>query len=469
MQLNGRREITTSYEAVDENNLIPILKAAMSVHGVNSREIRYLLNYAKGHQPVLSRRKKYRKDICNRIVENHAAEIASFHSGYFLGEPLTYVSRGARDGVTEELAALNDIMTDIGKATHDKQLATWMAICGVGYRMVAPSRYDEELIELDTPSPESTFIVYYSGFGHYPLLGARTVTVIRPDGRKADMICGYTATHYFEATYGNTELELTLWQPHVLGGIPIFEYRLNSLLMGSFEPAIPLLDAINILQSNRVDGVEQFVQHFLKFKNCEIEDNDISRLRELGAITIKTVEGQNGDVEIVAQEMDQQQTQTLVDWLYDQALNVCGLPANRKGGSSTSDTGKAVYLRDGWSQVETRAQDAEALFRLSEKRFLRVVLKIAEQSNGEFGIGQLKLREIGVKFTRRQYDNLLTKTQSLLHMLEAGVHPSIAFAHCGLFNDPADVYEQSRDYLRKWDYEDAAAIALPSVEVEAGD
>lgn len=467
MQLNGRREITTPYETVDENNLIPILKSALSLHSVNAREIKYLIGYAKGRQPVLSRQKKYRKDICNRIVENHAAEIASFHSGYFLGEPLTYVSRGTREGITEEVAALNDIMTDVGKATHDKQLATWMAICGVGYRMVAPAKYDDELIELDTPSPESTFVVYYSGFGHYPLLGARTVTVVQPDGSKADRICGYTSTHYFEATYSGAELNLTRWDPHILGGVPIFEYRLNSLLMGSFEPAIPLLDAINTLQSNRVDGVEQFIQHFLKFVNCDIDELKLKQLLELGALSVRSVEGQHGDVDIVSQEMDQQQTQTLVDWLYDQALNICGMPTTRKGGTSSSDTGKAVFLRDGWSHVETRAQDSEALFRLSEKRFLRVVLNIAEQSRADFGLGQLSIRDVDAKFTRRQYDNLLTKTQSLMHMLESGIHPSIAITHCGLFNDPADVYEQSKEYLRKWEYEDAAAIALPEVEVAA--
>lgn len=464
MQLTGRREITTPYTTVTRDNLIPILNSALPIYVENARQIEYLEGYVRGRQPILGRTKKIRPEICNRIVENHALEIASFHSGYFLGEPLTYVTRGAREGVTEEVARLNDILVDAGKPTYDKRLATDMAVCGVGYRMIAPAREADELIELDVIKPENAFVVYHSGFGHYPLLGA-VLSVRLIDDKPTDIISGYTADFFFEVSRGE-KLQVLTWEPHLLGEVPIYEYRLNSQMMGSFEPAIPLLDAINNIQSNRTDGVEQFVQHFLKFVNCDIEDDRIKTLHELGAIVIKSFEGHPGDVEIVSQELDQQQTQTLVDWLYDQALNVCGMPTNRKGGTSTSDTGKAVFLRDGWSQCETRAQDAEALFKLSERRFLKTVLNIAAQREVDFGLGQLSAREVGIKFTRRQYDNLLTKTQSLLHMLEAGIHPSIAFAQCGLFNDPADVYEQSRDYLRKWDYEDASAIALPAVEVE---
>ena len=50
------------------------------------------------------------------------------------------------------------------------------------------------------------------------------------------------------------------WEPHTLYDIPIFEYRLNMNMLGSFEPAIPILNAINEIQSNRVDSVAQFVE-----------------------------------------------------------------------------------------------------------------------------------------------------------------------------------------------------------------
>ena len=38
--------------------------------------------------------------------------------------------------------------------------------------------------------------------------------------------------------------------------IPIFEYPANNARLGSFEIVLPLLDAINNIASNRMDGLE---------------------------------------------------------------------------------------------------------------------------------------------------------------------------------------------------------------------
>ena len=198
-----------------------------------------------------------------------------------------------------------------------------------------------------------------------------------------------------------------------------------------------------------MDGLEQFIQSFLKFVNCEVDDKNVEQLRKMGAIVIKSVNNFPADVQLVSQELNQEQTQCLVDYLYSQVLVICGMPTTTKGGKSTSDTGNAVFLRDGWSQCEARAKDTEQLFKKSEKQFLKLVLHIIRESVKEF---DLSLGQVEYKFTRRQHDNLQTKTQALLSMLQAGIAPETAIATCGLFNDPMDVALQSKEYLRKWDY-----------------
>lgn len=449
MPLFGRHEITTSVDAITRDNVADVLEQAIAVHTRNEAEIDYLYRYMKGEQPILGRTKTIRPEICNKIVENHAAEIAQFTSGYFLGEPVTYVRRGEREQASAEVAALNDYMFFEDKASHDKDLATWMAICGVGYRMVLPDRSadiesDESPFELDTPDPRTTFVVYSSGFGHRRMMGVRKIYRQNTPTDYQVSYAVYTDTMYWEIK----DKYIVDERMHTLGDIPIYEYRLNMSMLGSFEPAVPLLDGINTIMSNRVDGVEQFVQSFLKFLNCDVDEEVIKKLGELGAIVIKSPDGKNADVQIMSQELNQEQTQTLVDYLYDQVLVICGMPTTTKGGSSTSDTGAAVLLRDGWQQVESRARDTELLFKRSEKQFLKLVLRIIRAVK-PFG---LSLREVECKFTRRQHDNLLTKTQSLLHMLEAGLDPEVAISTCGLFNDPMDVSAQSKEYLKKWEY-----------------
>lgn len=452
--LFGRTEILSSVEKITRDNVVDVLNKALEIHRVNSAQIDYLWGYMRGQQPILSRKKQIRPEICNRIVENHAAEIAQFTSGYFLGEPVTYVRRGDRENTSGDISLLNDYMFYEDKSSHDKDMATWMAVCGVGYRMVLPDKDagkqpDYAPFEIDTPDPRFTFIVYHSGFGHKRLMSVQQIFRETTEG-SVKMICSvYTDTTYYEIEDGVIKLE----RAHTLGDIPIFEYRLNMARMGSFEAAIPLLDGINTIMSNRIDGVEQFVQSFLKFVNCEIEKDTISELRALGAIVIKSAQGMPSDVDIVSQELNQQQTQTLVDYLYDQVLVICGMPTTTKGGTSTSDTGSAVLLRDGWTQCEARARDTELLFKRSEKQFLRLVLRIIRETRNF----NLNLAEVECKFTRRQHDNLQTKTQALLQMLQAGLNPEVAIATSGLFNDPMDVTAQSKEYLRKWEYQDPLA------------
>ena len=458
-QLFGRVEILTGVDEITRDNLQMVLTECMAVHWFNSAQIDYLYRYNRGMQPILRRKKQIRPEINNRVVENHAAEISQFTAAYFMGEPVVYVRRGdqSEDTVlsaagnegTDDIALLNDYMMYEDKATRDMEMATWMAICGVGYRMVLPDKdsFDDPdfaPFEIDTPDPRFTFVAYSSGFGHKRMMGVRLVWRQYNDGAFKWLICGYTRTHYFEVWDG---AELVKWEPHTLREIPIFEYRLNMNMLGSFEPALPMLDAINTIQSNRVDGVEQFVQSFLKFINCDIEEDTVEQLRKMGAIVIKSTNNLNADVQIVSQELNQQQVQTMIDYLYEQVLTICGLPTTTKGGSSTSDTGQAVFLRDGWSQCEARAQITEKLYRKSEREFLRLVLRIMGESRNI----DLRLSAVECKFTRRQHDNLQSKCQALQSLLQSGIAPEIAIATSGLFNDPVDVTRQSKAYLdAKW-------------------
>lgn len=453
--LFGRREILTGVRDVTRENLPEVMMRAIGIHTLNAEEIEYLYAYMRGVHPVLSRTKTVRKEICNRVVENHAAPIAQFTSSYFMGEPVTYIRRGDREAAGEQIERLNEYMFYEDKASLDMDMANWMAVCGVGYMMVLPDRWyagepDDAPYELDAPDPRDTFVVYSTGFRHRPVMGVHRIWEEPEPGLFVPVWCGYTRTHYFEFVEG----AVRRWEPHYLVDIPIVEFRLNMARMGSFEPALPLIDLLDDLMSNRADAVAQFVQSFLKFRNCDLGDDpdeSLEQMKRLGAILLKSsANGLDADVEIMASELNQMQTQTMVDYIYDQILNICGIPSTSKANAgSTSDTGDAVFLRNGWSIAESKAKDTEKLFARSEKELLKVVLHIIRSTEEGF---DLSLGEIECKFTRRQHDNLQSKVQALNGMLTAGIHPTIAIATSGLFNDPTDVAKQSADTLRKWDY-----------------
>ena len=392
----GRTVISTNAKSITRENLLTVLTQAKMTHSKNKTEIEYLFNYYKGKQPILDRKKEVRPDICNTIVVNRANEIVAFKTGYLCGEPIQYINRNGEDTVTENINTLNEYMFSEDKASQDEEIVEWGNICGTAYRLVLPDdrgEIDEAPFEMYTLDPRYAFVVYSNGIGKKPLMGV----IESQDENNVTHYSIYTEDKYFHVL----ESSIVEETPHILGMIPIFEYPANNARLGAFEIVLPLLDAINNVESNRLDGVEQIVQAFIKFINCDITKDEYKAFLEMGAIKVKSVDGAPADVGVVTTELNQDQTQTLSENLYNTVLTICGMP-NRNGGNSTSDTGSAVLLRDGWSLAEARAKDSEHIFKRAEKQMLKLVLKICNTS-GELA---LKLSDISLKFTRRNYENI---------------------------------------------------------------
>lgn len=445
--MHGRRVIKSSVREITRDNVVDVLTKALIVHDRNRSEIEYLWNYYRGKQPILNREKDVRPEICNKIVENRANEIVSFKVGYLCGEPIQYVSRNGNEQTTKAITALNELMFAEDKATQDQEIVEWQMICGTAFRLVLPDNpgeEDEAPFEMYTLDPRDTFVIYSNDIGNKPLMA---VKYSKDEETQVITYSVYTENRYF--LIEDTIVKES--KPHALNMIPIFEYPANNARLGSFEIVLPLLDMINNIESNRMDGMEQTIQAFIKFVNCDITAEDFIQLKELGAIKVKSVDGANADVDIVTNDLNQDQSQTLKEDCYNAILTICGMP-NRNGGSSTSDTGAAVLLRDGWSLAEARAKDSEHIFKRSEKKMLKLVLRICRDLAD--GI-DLHLKDIDMKFTRRNYEAIQSKSQVLISMLEQPkIHPLLAFEHSGLFTDPESAYALSMKYyeeqMEKW-------------------
>lgn len=442
LHLNGRRMILTDETEVNIGNVVQILRKALPYHWKNRSEISYLWSYYKGRQPILNRVKEVRPEITNKIVENRANEIVSFKSGYLMGEPLQYVSRGNAENIANAINQLNEFVFAEEKPAKDKELADWFHICGTSFRMVLPNEMagedDESPFEIYTLDPRNTFVVYNNGLGNKPILGVKYVV----DENGVVHYSCYSDREYFEIV----ESKVVSYDTHILGEIPIIEYPLNMARIGAFELVIQLLDAINLTDSNRLDGVEQFIQALMLFHNVDISSEDFDELRERGAIKFKDIDPQlKAEINYLVSNLNQGETQTLVDHMYQTVLTICGMP-NRNGGSSTSDTGSAVIMRDGWSAAEARAKDSELMFKKSERIFLKVVLNIC----CTLADMDLKVCNVEIRFTRRNYENILQKAQVLDLMLKNNkIHPRLAFEHCGLFVDSDLAYTLSAEYAEE--------------------
>lgn len=460
--MSGRRIIKTSVTEITDENVVDVLRKALATHDLNRSEIDYLYKYYRGDQPIRNRVKDVRPEICNKIVENRANEIVSFKVGYLCGEPIQYVSRSGDESVVNAINTLNEYMFAEDKAAQDQELVEWQMICGTAFRLVLPDEpgeEDEAPFELYTLDPRDTFIVYSNEIGNKPLMAVKYST----DDNEKTHYSIYTEDYYYLIEDGIVNKEKS--KPHILGMIPIFEYPANNARLGSFEIVLPLLDAINNMDSNRMDGIEQVIQAFWKFIGCNIDKEKFELFKEMGAILVPPNDnGGNIDVDLIVKELNQTQSQTLKEDIYSAVLTICGMP-NRNGGSSTSDTGAAVIMRDGWSDAEARAKDSENVFKKSEKKMLKMVLRICR----ELSDVKLYLKDIEMRFTRRNYENIQSKSQVLISMLQQEkIHPQLAFASSGMFCDSESAYLMSMEYYEE-QQEKAAELAKKTTPDNSGD
>ena len=440
-QLFGRRQIFTDKEEITAANVVDVLEKALRVHSQNQDEIQYLWNYYKGDTPIRQKEKETRPSINHKICVNRAAEIVTFKKGYGFGEPIQYIRRGQDEALSDDINRLNEYMSLAGKQASDSRLAEWLYVCGLGMRMALPGEDAEEPFVIYTLDPRYSFIVRHNGLGETPVMGVKIIQ--KDDGAKIYSV--YTRDRYFEIEGNNIKKE----QAHVLGDVPLFEYPANLARLGAFEIVLPLLDAINETESNRLDDVVQYVNSFLALLGGSIDEETAKKLDEFKMLCLPD----GVDAKFLSAAMQQADIQVLVDNLYEAVLTITGMP-NRNGGSSTSDTGSAVMMRDGWESAEAQMKSVEQEFKEAEKRFLKMVLRILKDTPGVEM--DLKLANIEAKFTRRNYENIQTKSQVLTTMLSnPKIHPELAFTHSGLFLDPESAYLQSKEWWEQQEKKEA--------------
>ena len=398
-----------------------------------------------------------RPEINNKVVVNFANEIVSFKVGYLLNQPFQYVSLTDK---TDEVNTLNSYMNQVGKQAQDQEIVEWNHICGTAYRYVqannpADVSKGDAPFDLFTLDPRTTFVIYSSTFKKTRLAGV-TYTISEKDGQVKNFVV-YTKEFIF--TFGektkNNETTITGFskRENPLGEIPIYEYPANNARLGAFEIVLPLLDAYSRVSSNDIDGVEQQIQSFLKFINCDVDKDGLENLRQYGAIKLKSIDGAPADVDSVKTDYSYDGANTTKADIYRNILTICGMPVQGNGSSISANNG-AILIQNGWSQAEARAKSSETMFKGAERNMLELVLKICK-TVGEDNI-DLRPADIDCKSTRTNYENLQVKAQVLCEMLNTPrVHPKLAFEACGLFSDPENAYLISEVYyneqLKKWE------------------
>ena len=451
--LIGRKKIHTDETEITQKNIASVVNYAMNGdHAANRNQIDYLFKYERGLQPILYREKQIRPDICNVVIENHASEVVDFTVGYQAGNPINLVARSTNAELKHSdsrIVKINEMLAEESKQAKDIELFRNFHTCGIGYLMVLPKDEQTGLSPFDllVLDPRNTFIVYSNDAYERPMV-AVTYSVLQ-NGMKR--VTAYTPDVVYEfgldQSGGANGFVMT---PNILRMIPIIEFAANNDYAGCFEKAIPLMDAINDINSNRVDDIEQFVQSILWLHNAELSEDSKAELKNGGGIlqTKSVGNGQDAKVVYLTQTLNQNETQTYVNYLYEQILQICGVPSRER--ASGGNTGSAMYLSNGYEQAESRAKAMESVYSRSMLQVVDLILSICRLSESvDNDVKELKTRYIDVEFSRDRTYDLASRTNALATLINTGIEPLHAMRTVDLFNDVETVYYDSAERIDK--------------------
>ena len=445
--------------------IIEIMNTAAQLHEKNKSECKYLIDYKNGMQDIYTDKVKHtRTEIDNHTVENWAFACIDFKKCFLLGKPIQYTQ--VNDGSSKEIGILNKYCKYEDKKTKDMDIYEDILTCGRGFRYTnsdEPKNEDEAPFELINPEVEYTEVVYSSGIRHEQLFAfietpmQYTTRQQLDTGEYEDIIKYYSEyTIYLRnrkfvltnkigsITKVENSDQLIALNEHI-----ITEYYINKARISLIEIGKDLFNDINYLESLDKDDMEQFVNAIMVFTNAEVDEDALSEIKDLGAVSISSTEGREAHVDLLQQRLKAGDTQTYYTRLLTSLHQILGIPMSTDNGSQTSgDTGKAKLTGQGYTMAGIRIEGDENMFDMCDRKCLKTILAICSNSS-KSEIKELKASEIESKFSRDTSDNLLVKTQGLLNLYSCDIPREIANTVVNLFNDPNEVSRQQETLFGK--------------------
>lgn len=386
--LFGRSDIYTSITDFTPESVAKIINESMPLHLKNSAECERLMSVYKGNQKILRREKIVRNDIQDNIVLNYAKYVVDDGIGYFFSTPLQYKLR--EESKQEVFNEYTKLLVSEEKTSTDFENAMLAAITGAGYVMVVSdsefNESDESPIEYIALDPRYSFVVRESKVTHNTVLGAtyyvetideQDYTVY--DVRTAKFRFVYRVRGSISAVVSAGDLVAGYPKQLGLPICPIVQFKNNMFMLCDFEPQMTLLDAINVLASNSLEDIEQFVQSLLVFINAFVDEDIFAKLMEQKFAVLKGDAGVTVDAKYIASQLNPESVKNLREHFIEVLLFLTATP-DRRQSPSGGDTGVAVKLGNGYPAQENKANIRDMSWYKAERDIIKLSLAILHKS-----------------------------------------------------------------------------------------
>jgi SPP1 family phage portal protein len=442
------------------------LESIMPSFVYNARQIQWLQDYLRGYHPAIETRvKTVRPEIDNRIAVNYPYSITRDIVGYFLGKPIQYTHKNATD---EAIEKLNQILHAENKELVDFEIATDCSVCGIGFRGVFtdPDATNGTRLNLVRLDPRYTFVVYSQSDSSQPVYAVVMYEDAQSESFRYTVYTTMQMMQFVEPKAGPEPTGLGLEYVggsliYVGGVLPVIEYENNLWRMGDWEVALSLIDALDAVVSDNLNDIQQAVQSILVAMGVELTEEVLAGLANGGVLNVKDVPpGVQPLIEFISNPMDARIGREMRDYLESTLRVIVGVPDRKERPGGGGDTGDAVFMRDGWYDIDLVAAGKEPYFIRGERQAIQAILYVLS-TVGE--IEALDARDIEIHFNRNKTANIQSKAQVFQTLLASGMHPLDALDIANLTNNVNSVI------LRMQQYADERNAALKEASADSAD
>ena len=466
----GRVPIFTDVPVVDGTNIIQVLQDAYSDFAANADRSDFLIRYEGGQQP-LQRVKTYRSDINIIAIDNVANEVTNFKKSFGWGNPITLVQRGEQDGgsktESEAIIALNSCFDAEDIKGKTQELGRYVEICGVAYTYIDINddwEEGESFFKYIVLDPRFSFVIKSSYYAdrrdmvdvtfRVDRMGNKYMTCFTKDKR-------FEVVNFIKIVNGDKVEDADEWfhadrsgEENPLHMLPFTEWIRDYDRSGCFERQIPDMDALNILESDFANDVDQNTQAIW---HCNDVDFPVDEDGETQTPTtndwMQTYTSPDGKTPFVTPlSISYDYTGMLENITTKRALILqkCGVP-NR--GDATNSTGVAMDGATGWSHAEIEAAMQDQIrdgCKMNEVKIALKAIKVSPHTPADSPLLDLKYSDVMPNIKRQKNYELNTKINALATGLSHGVSPKHMLRIINLFDDPQQVYEDSKELLDRY-------------------
>lgn len=438
--------------------VLDIIQKAWDTFRVNKAEIEKLVAYYCGDQ---NQRLKgvtadfYGNVLDDKITINYANSTVRTIVGYTYSQGAQITQR--KGSHLKDIEKLIDIMSYENSETKDHEAGTMASICGMAYLGLFPTAelYSDYMPEYPIVpmylDPRTTFTVCSPELGNPTKL---SVSYYVSKELNKTVYYAYTDTERYiiecdgQDGFSKDNARIVDYDVNPIGLNPIILVKNNQFMLGDFELAMDISDALNLLASDSLGDVENVIKSLLIIINAELTPEEAEKARKNRILQLIGQQGVDVDAKFIYQQLDAVGMNNLREYLEEAYKTVVGIPDRKTRGGGGGDTGDAVKLRDGWADIEIVARIKEQYFKIAKKKQLAVAIKVLKLL-GEVS-DSFSLEDIDIKLPRNKHDNIQSKAQSFGTLMTTGeIAPEDALAMADMTNDITGVVERGKKYKKE--------------------